>query len=135
METALAFHQWIPEQVVMVISVTANGRNRAFKTPLGDFYYYQLPINEYTFFNEVGYERENEHSFLIATPLRALCDLIYIKKVDYPGIHFLEEGLRIDRSDLELINLDSIHSLQQVYRSSRVQYFLRKLEQELFSHE
>lgn len=135
METALAFHQWIPERVITIMCIIATGRNRKFKTPIGNFHYYKIPIHDTHFFCNVNYMRENQQSFLMASPLRALADLIYVKKIDYTDISFLEKGLRIETNELESIDIDSISHLQQTYRSARVQHFLKKLKRELFNNE
>ena len=73
METALAFHQWIPERVIVIMNIIATGRSRQFKTCVGDFHYYHIPINDYEFFTGVTHQQENQQGFLMASPLPEFC--------------------------------------------------------------
>ncbi|OAI47735.1 hypothetical protein AYO45_01400 [Gammaproteobacteria bacterium SCGC AG-212-F23] len=132
LESALSYHGWIPEYVATVTSILALGRSKKFVTSLGEFDYYQLPANEYEFL--LGIIRVEEiagEPFFLASPLRALSDYVYIKKVDWQSIDYLINSLRIDREQLLKIDISRIDEIKKIYRSRRVLNFLDKLKQEL----
>ena len=81
-ESALSYHGWIPERVATVTSALGIGRTKAFTTPFGEFVFYQMPIIEYEFLTCVTRAEDSKgEPFLLASPLRALADLIYVKKI------------------------------------------------------
>lgn len=130
LESALSFHGWIPEKVVAVYSVTAK-RSCSFESPMGEFIYYHLPINELFFFTGVTREESGGKPFLIASPLRALADLVYVKKHDWHGLDFLTDSLRIDHEHLMQLKREDFNELKAIYRSTRVLNFLTKLQHSL----
>lgn len=131
-ESALSYYGWIPEHVSVVTSVLAYGRTKKFTTPFGEFYFYHLPFNEYEFLTGViRVEDITGEPFLIASPLRALADLVYLKKIDWNGLAYLTNGLRIEIEHLMQINSDQYLEIEKVYRSERVLYFLENLKKEL----
>ncbi len=111
LESALSFYKLIPERVFVTRSI-ATKRSKVFKTKLGDFDYIQLDSSYFS----IGVRQEivdNQYAFLIATPEKAICDLI----VSTSGLRiqslkaiksYLEEDLRIDFSVLENIDLEII---------------------------
>jgi hypothetical protein len=132
LESALSYHGWIPERVVAVTSVLASGRTKKFITPFGDFVFYQLPVNEYEFLTGVTRVEEIKgEPFFLASPLRALADLVYIKKIDWQGLDYLTNSLRIDIEKLMLIDYQDFIEMKMVYRSKRVLNFLDSFEREL----
>jgi predicted transcriptional regulator of viral defense system len=98
MESALRYYGLIPESVRMVRSMTTK-RSRIFKNAISRFdyincseEYYPIGINQ-----KIG----DDYSFLIASPEKALCDLIaYTPKVSPRFINamllYLEEDIRLD---------------------------------------
>ncbi len=132
LESALSYHGWIPEQVKTVTSVLACGRTKKFVTSFGEFAFYQLPVNEYEFLTGVvRVEEIADEPFLLASPLRALVDYVYIKKIDWQGIRYLTEGLRIEIKQLMQINRNDFFEIKKIYRSKRVLHFLDNLKQEI----
>ncbi len=75
-EWALAYYGMIPEGVYVVTSATT-GHSKSFKTPLGTFDYHSLSHSRYA----IGIDQKNNSSghFLIATPEKALADLVHLK--------------------------------------------------------
>lgn len=59
-ETALSFHEWIPEKVTLIKSVTPNGCSRLFNTPLGEFEYIKVPMAEYECLSGVARKETEE---------------------------------------------------------------------------
>jgi hypothetical protein len=62
---------------------------------LGLFEYQTVSVNPFKFFTGVYRFDKNGKPFLMASPLRALADLIYEREWQWVGIDFLNEGLRI----------------------------------------
>lgn len=130
-ESALQFHQWIPERVAQTTSIIAFGRNKKFGTPVGQFIYQTSPLKSYDFFTGVTHIEINHRPVLMATPLRALSDYIYWHKIDDADWSFLTIGLRIDEEYLRPLKKSSIKELMDVYHSKRVNTFLNNLLTEI----
>ncbi len=128
LESALSFHNWIPERVETTSCVIGKNRSQIIDTPLGEFKYIKIPINEYEYFNGVSRNESNGKPFFIASPLRALGDYVYEKKIQWNSIDFLLDGLRMEEENLQLLTMDDFVQVLQVYRSKRVLFFLRQLK-------
>lgn len=99
MESALRYYGLIPEKVFTVRSATTN-RSRKFGNSIASFQYVSVREDYYS----IGINQkmvDNKYTFLIASPEKALCDLI----VTTPHINFqsvkavetyLEDYLRLD---------------------------------------
>ena len=132
LESALSYHGLIPERVTTVTSVLARGRTKKFTTPFGEFVFYQLPVKEYEFLMGVNrIEEIKGEPFLLASPLRALADYVYVKKIDWQGLSYLTSSLRIDIEQLMQIDSGHFFEIKKVYRSKRVLGFLDSLKKEL----
>lgn len=132
-ESALSYHGWIPERVLVVTSGIHQGRTRTFDTPLGEFNYIYLPVNALEFLSGVSRQTINDQSFFMAKPLRALADYVYNKKITWMGMDFLLEGLRIEEDNLNSLTLNDFQEIEPVFRAKRVLSFLRHLQQELLA--
>jgi predicted transcriptional regulator of viral defense system len=130
-ETALSFHGWIPEKVTVIKSVIATGRTRAFATPLGEFEYIKIPVNEYEFLSGVSRKEIDNQSFLIAKPLRAIADYVYTRKIEGEVLSFLHESMRIDKENLESLTSKDFDEVFSVYTSKRVLLFLQNFRRAL----
>jgi len=107
LETALAYYGMIPERVYAVRSMTTK-RAKVFTTPLGNFEYKTVSADYFS----IGLRQEvieNRYAFLIATPTKAVCDMI----VATPNLRlqsakamwrYLEEDLRIEFDVLQNLN-------------------------------
>ncbi len=131
LESALSYHGWIPERVESITCVSTSKRALSFATKFGEYHYYPIPTNEYEFLTGVKREKAGGYPFLIATPLRALADLFYIKRINWQGIDFLTDSLRIEQEELSTISEDQIINLKEVYRSKRILSLLNNLSKEL----
>ncbi|OGT64924.1 MAG: hypothetical protein A3J38_05035 [Gammaproteobacteria bacterium RIFCSPHIGHO2_12_FULL_45_9] len=132
LESAFSYYGWIPERVTTVTSVLACGRTKKFTTFFGEFAFYHPPINEYEFLTGVmRVEEIKGEPFLLASPLRALADYVYIKKITGVGMAFLTHSLRIDMEQLMTIDCNDFVEIKRVYRSTRVLHFLNAFEREL----
>jgi predicted transcriptional regulator of viral defense system len=73
-ESALSHHGLIPEKVNAVSSATIR-RGRSYTTPLGLFEFVIVPHDYF----HIGIKQvivENQYAFLIASPEKAICDLV-----------------------------------------------------------
>lgn len=119
-EFALAHYGMIPEGVFAITSVTS-GRNKSFTTPLGLFSYQYLPLNFFC----LGLRREQvdtRRAFLIATPEKALVDLIYgqiFKDLEDLETH-LFESLRIERSSIKTFRLNTLREIKKSFNRPTV---------------
>lgn len=125
-ESALSYHGLIPEAVYSVTSACFK-RSRNTKTPLGSFFYTRVPTPSFS----LGVKRiqSENHVFLMATPLKALADYVYAKKLDWISSEPLLDNLRIEKEELHFTS-DEIKELQENYNSSRVRKFLTGLQKE-----
>jgi len=129
LESALSWHGWIPEAVHAVTSVSFK-KSREFKTPLGVFSYDRVP--QRVFYSEV--ERLADASgnvFLMARPLKALADYVYVRKRDWAGIEAMASDLRIEPEELEQITGGMLDALSGNYCDPRVKRFLERLKEDL----
>lgn len=101
MSTALRYYGLIPEAVYVNQSMTVK-HSRSFQTPIGNYDYKY--ISREAFAVGVRTERFADYAFLIASPEKALCDLIansskvnlrYIKDVE----NYLENDIRMDMEE------------------------------------
>ncbi len=131
MHWALRFYGLIPEAVYLVTSMTTK-HARSFETPVGRF--------DYTFMNAeafpIGVELASEegNQFLIATPEKALCDLIanslkvnlrYLKEVE----GFFTEDLRLEMDEFLKMDVSIFRQYATVgKKSSSIRTLVRYLE-------
>jgi len=131
LETALAYHGLIPEAVQQVASVTSR-RSREFQTPMGLFTYRRVPSSAARAgVKAIGVEK-NEWAF-VATPIRAIADLIYIRKVRWEedGMAFLTESMRMEKEDLVKLDMKTLEDILSGLRSRRTVVYLTHMRREL----
>jgi len=129
LETALAFHGWIPEAVYTTASVGPGRQTKEYTCgPLGRFTFHPLAIESGYFLELVERVQLGEQAVLIAQPIRALLDLICLKKMDWQGLAWLVEGMRIDEETLRRVSGAELRTLKQVYKHKRVKGFIAELE-------
>ncbi|MFM8453450.1 MAG: hypothetical protein ACKOAD_00410 [Gammaproteobacteria bacterium] len=133
-ESALSYHGWIPERVEGVLSAIGDGRTRAFPTPFGEFSYRKIASETGDFYTGVLRMEEDGYPFLIASPLRALADYIYERKIQWTELDFLTDGLRIELDSLNTLNQKNFEEIIRVYRNKRVLDFIKNLKQSLELH-
>ena len=131
-ESALSFHGLIPEAVFVTTSACQQNRKKYFKTMLGDFSFDHLPCSPFY----LGVEKyQVKGGAIIATPLRALFDLVYQRRSKYQKATNLEDDLRIDLDDLAkniaLYKYKDIHDLALSYSNERLERFFHVLMRDL----
>lgn len=129
LESSLSHHGWIPEAVYAITSVSLD-RSREFDTPIGWFSFRRVP--QKTLYAEVlRVENGQNEGFLLASPLKALADYVYVHKLDWDSARPVVESLRIDESILVNVDAAALGSLLGNYASRRVQRFLEGLRRDL----
>jgi len=117
LETALSYSGMIPERVYAVRSMTTK-RAKTFSSPLGNFEYKTVSVDYFS----IGIRQEiieNQYAFLIATPTKAVCDMI----VATPNLrlqsvkamqNYLTEDLRIDFDVLKTLDKEIVKQCIEV---------------------
>jgi hypothetical protein len=127
LERALQIYGLIPEHVASVTSVTAKS-SKDFKTPVGHFIYAHCHPKSYSVGLTTRSFSEHENP-LIATPEKALTDMLIIRRGKITSMHELEqillEDLRIEEEDLFKLNLELIRKIYDAYPHSAI-HFLEK---------
>lgn len=132
LESALSYHGLIPEALFQVSCVTS-ARSRSYKTPVGVFSFQRVPLN----YPKAGVESlkidKNSWAF-IATPLRAIADLVYLRREvtwKRDGLSFLTESMRIEIEDLRNLSFKGIDELCKSLRNKRTKNYISQLYKEL----
>lgn len=108
MSSALRYYGLIPETVYTTQSMTIK-HSRSFDTPVGRFEY--IFMNREAFHIGITSINKQTYTFLMATPEKALCDLIanspkvnlrYRKDVEI----YIEEDIRMDMDDLRNMDIN-----------------------------
>lgn len=127
-ESALSHYGLIPEGVYTTTSACHQRKTKNFVSELGDFSYEYIPCSE--FFLAVVHDKV-KGGVLIASPIRALFDLIYLRKKQYESIQQLENDLRINLDLLEQevnqYSVGEIENLAKQYKKKNIMDFYQLL--------
>ncbi len=132
-EYALSFHNLIPERVVLYTNASFGKRkSKSYKNHFGLYTYRDVPNAAFPF-SVKAYE-EDGYAYFIASPEKALCDLLYIRKPvtsikELKKVFF--EDLRISKDMFEQLNFEEIMFLSDKYISNNMKYFRKYIESEL----
>jgi len=127
-ESALSYHGWIPESVPVLASVVPGRKSSTLEHPtLGSFAFHPLALNRGHFLELVERRQLGSQVALVAKPLRALMDLVAFRKLQWQGLAWLTEGMRIEPQNLRTITREDIETLSKVYKHIRTNEFLRSL--------
>jgi len=129
---ALRHYGLIPERVYMLTSVTTR-HTRLFENSLATFSYRGVSKEYFP----IGIKREEKEgvSYLIATPEKALCDMLMVEKyVPDKSVAslemFFEEDMRIDVDDLRQMDTKIIRACMEVcHKKSILKNLLKLMEQ------
>lgn len=128
-ESALAYHGWIPEAVFVTASVTPGRKTLELTaTAFGAFTFHPLAIEDYRFLNGIRRVSFGNHTALVAQPLRALMDLVALRKVQWSGLDWLTIGMRIDIGVLLALSRKDFDAVKPVYKHKAARHFLARLE-------
>jgi hypothetical protein len=131
MESALRYYGLIPERVSMVRSMTIK-RSRIFENSISRFDY--INCNEEYYPIGINQKIDDNYSFLIASPEKALCDLIaYTPKVRPRFINamllYLEEDIRLDMESFYKLEVNIFRQCAEVSKKKNELNNLIKLLQ------
>lgn len=129
-ETALSFHGWIPESATVTLSVVP-GRRRLELDPagLGLFRFVPLALRRGCFLEAVDRVVFAGQTALVAQPLRALADLICLRKLEAGSVASLTQSLRIDAERLARTRPSAWQALERVYAHRRTAFAIRELKE------
>jgi hypothetical protein len=131
-ETALSSHGWIPERVHVVASVVPGRKSAHLEHPsLGTFTFHPLALHSDHYLELVERQPLGSQVALVAQPLRALLDLVTLRKLEWQGLQWLTEGFRIEAAPLHSLTRDQIQTMADVYKQKRPNDFLKALTNEL----
>lgn len=120
-QTALRYYGLIPEAVFTTQSMTVK-HSRNFDTPVGRFEYQSIAREAFSI--GITYINKQSYSFLIATPEKALCDMIanspkvnlrYLKDVEI----YLEEDIRMDIEDFRNMDVTIFEQYAQAGKKAK----------------
>lgn len=132
MEAALSYHGWIPEAVYSIVSVTPKRKTKELSHKFfGHFSFYPLALNRIRFLEGVNRVQLNKQTWLMASPLRALIDMVAYKKIEWQGVEWIERGLRIEPEHLLTIHEREFTALKFVYKHKATINFLTQLEESI----
>ena len=128
LESALNYHGWIPEAVYAVTNSCVKN-SKEFSTPYGIFTYKRIPFSMLYF----GVERIESSGgvFLMASPLKALMDYVYVYKKDWKGIDPVIKSLRIEKENLEHMDSRQLEQSEEEYKNFRVKKFIKGIKKDL----
>ena len=127
-ESALSFHGWIPEAVPSVLSITAKGKSVSYEhDTLGKFEFRLMTVKPGYFLQAVSRYNLQKQAALVADPMRALLELMYLRKLPWQGLDYLLDGLRIDEQAIKAVSSLSITKLLDVYKGKREKVFIEEL--------
>ncbi len=127
-ESALSWHDWIPEGVRVLTSATTK-RGKEIPTPIGTFVYERIPASAFSL--GVRQVKTPTGSFLMADGWKALADLIYKHSRGWPDTHHISEDLRIEPENFTNSNLELLEELAALYPNARTRHYLNLYYQEL----
>lgn len=139
LEYALSHQGLIPERVDTVTSLST-GRSRRFKTPIGMFTYWSIPLSAYQL-GITRIEMEDGRSYLMATPEKAIADKIQHDrgvnmKTQKELYNYLVQDVRIDDENLADLDQDLLFRIGKGFRSRKIRLlvhlvrYLRSMERE-----
>jgi predicted transcriptional regulator of viral defense system len=131
-ETALAWHGWIPESVQVTASVISGRKKGYCESPeFGTFIFFPLALERGPFLQGVTRQQVDGQTFLLADPLRALFDLVCLRKMEWSGLSALTQGLRIEESALFSLDTADFRLLESIYKQRRTRNFIESLVEQI----
>ena len=131
-EYALSYHGLIPERVYSYTNATFNKRKKKlYQNVFGLYTYRDVPKEAFPFFVK-AYTRDH-YAYFIATPEKALCDLLYIKtpvKSMRELKSLLFDDLRLDENIFQELDGKDILFLTDKYKSNNLKFLKKYIESE-----
>ncbi|NJM34506.1 MAG: hypothetical protein HC850_07125 [Rhodomicrobium sp.] len=131
-ETALAHYRLIPEAVSITASVTPQRKSVSYQAPpFGEFTYHPLAIADYQFMACVRRAELAGQVAFVASPLRAIMDVVAQRKIEWDGLGWLTSGMRIDEEGLLSFVAEDFEALRPVYKHRAARAFLTAMQEAL----
>lgn len=128
-EFVLSYYGLIPEAVYTFTSATYDKKKKKkFETPFGTFTYRDVPKEVYPLGVELV--REGKYAYWIASPEKALCDMLYTKSpiANQKELQrLLFDDMRIDDEEFKNLKCEDIFLLGEKYGSTNVQKLSRMM--------
>lgn len=132
-EYALSYYGLIPEKTISVTSAVYNkNKRKTYKTDVGYFYYYCIPPAAYPY--GIIIKQSENYYFLISTPEKALCDILYRCKnfsTTQQIEQFLFEDMRLDEDFIDKIESSEISNLSPLYNKKNIYLFDTYLQEKV----
>ena len=126
---ALAYYGLIPEAVYTYTSATfGKGKKKLYKNDFGTYTYRDVPANIYPYCLQIF--QEQDYSYVMATPEKALCDKLYTLKVvrnKKDMYDLLFNDLRMDMDVLKKLDFNVLYTLCDNYGSTNMKYLKKVL--------
>lgn len=126
-EYALSFYGLIPERVTTITCATFDKKKKKqYNTDFGIYTYRDVPVLVYP--EEIILKEENNYSYQIATPEKALCDKLYTLSplANYANLeNMLFNDLRIDEEGFNRLDIKIVKKLSELYHSTNVDLLAR----------
>lgn len=140
MEAALSFHGWIPEAVYATTAIVPGRKAKdIYHDSMGLFTFHPLAIQRGQFLALVNREVLDGQPLLMASPLRALMDLVCYRKLEWQGLAWFEQSMRISEASLAGVAgaelgeglREELSQLKAIYKHKRVQRYVEALAKAL----
>lgn len=130
-EYALAVYDMIPERVEVFTAATLRkNRSKKYSNTFGLYTYRDIPESAFPY--GITLRTEGAYAWLIATPEKALCDLLYAKQnidsiSDLEGLLF--DSLRIEEDDFNELDKERLLFLSKRYKSQNLKCLSKYMEE------
>jgi predicted transcriptional regulator of viral defense system len=132
LETALSFHGWIPESVPTTLSVLPGRRQIRVDHPLlGRYRFYSLAFRRGQFLQAVDRHTFSGQTALVAKPLRALLDIVCLRKYNVTDTKTLVASMRIDQDMFDSVDPATWELMRHVYLHKRINESIQALQREV----
>ena len=132
-EYALSYYGLIPERVTTITCATFDKKKKKqYDTNFGVFTYRDVPVLVYP--EEIILKEENNYSYQIATPEKALCDKLYtLAPLDnYSNLeNMVFNDLRIDVEGFNKLDASKIEKISELYHSTNVALLARYMRRNI----
>lgn len=132
-EYALSYYGLIPERVTTITCATfEKKKKKEYITDFGTFTYRDIPSSAYP--EEIILKEENNYSYQIATPEKALCDKLYTLSplINYTNLeNMLFNDLRIDEEAFNKLDILKINKFSKLYHSTNVELLAKYMRRNM----
>ncbi len=90
-----------------------------------------MTVKPGSFYQSVTRHKLQNQVALVAEPVRALMDLIHLRKSPWQGLDYLIDGLRIDEHEIMSVPMSQFTNLLDVYKGKRERKFIEELTRSL----